>query len=352
MTPKSEHKSESKSLTFVDIQSGKKIPDKNFYVISGSDQYAFSELEKVFTKKYLSDDPSLFNRVKIDCNANTKASSIIGACEEYPFGSARRLILVSYANKMKSEEGEKLRKYLDDPAPTSVLVMSEDEEELKNAGASKFYPSRVLRAEIKKHGLYIPCSMGFYDIKNWIKAKFESEKKEIDSSAMNLLQEMIGNNLWDLNQEIEKIVQYVGEKPVVKTKDVETITSGRPQSKIFNLTEKVGMGDISSSLKIYDELIREKSPAIMLLSSLHSHFSLLYQIGNLLSQGENAESIANKLKKHPFYIKKCVAQAQRISRTSYETIFDLIGRADGGLKSGMDERNVMELTLIQICRQR
>ncbi|MCE1246427.1 MAG: DNA polymerase III subunit delta [Firmicutes bacterium] len=351
-SPKTEHKTETKSLTFPEILAGKKIPDKNLYVISGSDPFAFSELERIFTAKFLSDDPSLFNRVRIDCTANTKAAVISAACEEYPFGSAHRLIIVSYAHKMKSEEGEKLRKYLDDPAPSSVIVIFEDEEELKSAGSSKFYPSRVLRAEIKKHGLYIPCTMGFYEIKNWIKSRFDEERKDIEQHAVNLLQEMIGNNMWDLNQEIEKIILYVGDRNNVRSKDVETITSGRPQSKMYNLTERIGMGDISSSMKIYDELIREKTPPIMILGSLNSHFSLLYNINRLLAQGENGDNIAKKLKKHQFFIKKCVPQAQRLTELSFETIFDLLARADGGLKSGLDERNVMELTLIQICRQR
>jgi len=308
------------------------------------------KMEEIFTEKFLSDDPSLFNRVRFECDGNTKGSEIVNACEEYPFGSQYRLIFAYNANKMKSSEGDKIKQYLTDPAETTILVITENEEELKKSSSGKFYPSRTLKKEIGKFGLVISCSLNHREIRDWVKSQFSRKKIRIDSSSINLMIEMVGDNLWDLSQEIEKVLLYIGDSNRIEEEDIQAVTSHRPRSKIFNLTEKVGNRDISSSLGILDELLREKTPGVMILISLNNHFTFLYHISELMEQGEYAESIAKKLRKHPFYVKKSMGQARKYSPGSIEKAFDLIARADGALKSGMNERLVLEMTLIQICK--
>ena len=340
------------SFTYIDAVNGKKIPEKRFYIFSGTDPYTFNKLEKILTEKFLSDDPSFFNRYKVECSGNTKGEEIVNACEEYPFGSQYRLVIAGYASRMKSAEGDKIKRYLNDPAETSVLIMSEDTEELKSKASGKFYPSRSLKKETQKNGLVIHCTLNFRDVKQWVGGVFEERGRQIDSNALNLLTEMVGNNLWDLNQEIEKIILYAGDRKHITDHDVEAVTHHRPQSKIFNFTEQVGLKNISSVLTILDELYREKTPSVMIIISLNNHFTFLYQIKELMDEGMQSEEIARQLKKHPFYVKKSMTQAQRFSESSFDKIFDLLARADGALKSGRAERNVMELTLIQICRQK
>ena len=342
----------STTYTYIDVIQGKKLPEKSFYVLSGSDPYTFNQLEKILTQRFLSDDPSNFNRFKTECNGNTKGNDVVNACEEYPFGSQYRLVIATYANRLKSSEGDKIKHYLQDPVDTSILIMTEDTEELKSKSKGKFYPSRSLKKEISKSGLVIHCNLNFREVKDWIRTRVTSESKDIDSTALNLLVEMVGNNLWDLNQEIEKIVLYAGDRRRLTEQDVEAITSHRPQSKIFNFTEKVGSKNISQALKIMDELYRERTPSVMILISLNNHFTFLCRIRELMDEGMSSEEIAKKLRKHPYYVKKSMSQAQRFSETSFDTVFDLLARADGALKSGMNDRNVMEMTLIQICRQK
>lgn len=339
-------------ITYIDLVSGMKPPEKSFYLLTGSDTYAFSQVEKVFTELFLSDDPSMFNRVRIDCGGNTRGEEIVNPCEEYPFGARYKLVIAYNANRMKNTEGEKIKRYLDSPADTTILVVSENEEELKSGSSGKFYPSRTLKNQLKNCGIIIACKLDFRETRDWARKQFENLGKEIDGSALNLLIEMVGNELWDLNQEIDKLSLYAGTRRKVGIKDVQAVASSRPQSKIFNLTEKAGTQNVSEAMKILDELLREKTPEVMIVTALNNHFAFLSRLRRLMDQGESSESIAKKLRKHPFYVKKSMSQASRFSESALETIFDLLARADGGLKSGMNSRNVIELTLIQICRQK
>jgi DNA polymerase III subunit delta len=156
--------------------------------------------------------------------------------------------------------------------------------------------------------------------------------------------------MWDLHQEIIKLSLYTGKRATITAEDVQNLASGRSQSKIFNLNEYVGAKNVRKSILVLDELIKEKIVGPQVLSALQNHFAFLCRIRAMVDEGENNETIARKMHKHPYYIKKSISQAMNFSPDSFDTIFELLARADGGIKTGFDERWVLELTLIQICR--
>ena len=85
------------AFSYMDVLSGKPIPDKSFYILSGTDLFIFSEMEKVFREKFLPDDPSGYNFARYNCDENIKIAPLISICEEYPFGSKHKLVILRNA---------------------------------------------------------------------------------------------------------------------------------------------------------------------------------------------------------------------------------------------------------------
>lgn len=340
-----------KIVTYVDLIAGEKLPVKSFYLITGSDSFAFREIVNLLKNKFLADDPSDFNFHRFDCDHNTKMSEIITLCEEYPFGARHKLVVLKDAQKLKSEEGKKLARYLENPSHTAVLAVLENEDEVKTS-SSKFNPSRQLKKVLKQRGLKIACNLNYSQIRDWVRKRFESEGKKVSGEAVELLMQAVGNNLWVLQQEINKIVLYSANKNIVRRNEVESVTRSRPSSKIYNLTEQVGLKNLGKALIILDELFREKVAVVQILAALNNHFVFLYHLRQLSEQGYSSQRMAKELHRHPYYVKKSVRQAKNFTPGSFETVFDLLSRADGGIKSGMDERRVVEMMLIQVCKMR
>jgi DNA polymerase III delta subunit len=166
--PKSASRDKEKQvLTCLDVISGKPVPRKYFYVLSGNDPYVFTKMQETFEKEFLADDPSGFNLAKFDCDSNTKASSILNVCEEYPFGSRYKLVVVDNCQKLSPEEGEKMKKYLENPCPTTIMILIQHEAEY-GASSGKFTPSRSLKKALGERGLHIPCQLTPGTVKQWI----------------------------------------------------------------------------------------------------------------------------------------------------------------------------------------
>lgn len=338
------------SLTYFDLITGAPVPRRNFYLVTGSDPYAFSELEKLFEKKFLEFDKTGMNKHRINCESNTKIAPVVALCEEFPFGSESKLIILYNAQRLKAEEGEKIKKYLLRPSETSVLLVFEDEEDAKNLSSGRFTPSKELKTALKDLGLHIPCKLEPGQVREWIRARFEKEGKRVSREAIEFFQETVGADLWELSQEIIKTSLYAGRKDVVTIEDIKAVTSHRPQSKIFNLNEQVGFKNVGAALSTLNELFEDTRTGAQVISALNNHFSFLVKLRRLLDEGMNPEDIAKKLRKHPFYVKKSLTQARNFSTQAYETAFDLLSRADGAVKSGSDIRHVLEILIIQICK--
>ncbi|MFP4496680.1 MAG: DNA polymerase III subunit delta [Vulcanimicrobiota bacterium] len=344
-------KSKYPTINYMEILGRNPIPGKRFYLLSGSDLFTFNELIKKFQKKYLADDPSRFNYHEFDCSRNTQSSEITNLADEYPFGSNYKLIVVNNAHRLDLKQGKKLSGYLENPCQTSKIVITENEQEIKEKRPS-FVPHTQMKSALAAHGIQIQCELNRSSLKTWIGEKFQREKKKIDNRAIEILIEMVGNNLWNLHQEIIKLSVYAHNRSHISANDVKEIVVQNPQSKIYNLNEYLGSRQMSPALKVFDELLKEKIYPVQVISALENHFSFLHKLKMLSDKGNSSDEIAKKIRKHPFYVKKSLVQADNFSGKGYETVFDMLARADAGMKSGMDPRWVMELTIIQICRTR
>ncbi len=351
MTPPASKRKQPGEATLVaaEILTGTPLPRKGFYLVSAGDPYIFGRLEKVFIEEFLKDDPSRMNRTYIECDGNTRMNDILSLCDEYPFGSSHRLVILGNTQRLSQSAGEQLKNYLADPSPTAIIVLNEFTDD-DRGGGGRFSPARSLKSLLKSQGLHIQGKMKPAQMREWIGSRFRSEGKKIDRSSIELLIETVGQDMWDLHQEIIKICLFAGRRENIRPDDVREVASHHIQSKIFNLTEMVGMKNTGGALQVAEELMREKDTGFMMLVVLNNHFNLLYQLNCLIQENLTSEQAAKKLHRHPFYVKKCMAQARRFNNKAFMTIFDLLSRADGAIKQGMDLQNVVEMTIIQICR--
>jgi DNA polymerase-3 subunit delta len=70
------------------------------------------------------------------------------------------------------------------------------------------------------------------------------------------------------------------------------------------------------------------------------------------NQGESEENIREALGLHPFVVKKCLQQIQRLTQASLATRLILLAEADVQLKSGrLPERLQMERLILSLCER-
>ena len=72
------------------------------------------------------------------------------------------------------------------------------------------------------------------ELKGWVKRTFNSNNVEIRDDALNLFMQYLNNNQIRMEQEIEKLVSYVGSGGVINTDIINLLINKDLSNEIFN----------------------------------------------------------------------------------------------------------------------
>jgi DNA polymerase III subunit delta len=130
--------------------------------------------------------------------------------------------------------------------------------------AGKIDKRRAFYRTIEKIGGVEHFAELSFETKDWMERMAEAAErvlnesgKRIDPATLSDLVTMVGPNLRQLHQEIEKLVLYVGERAQVQGDDVKAIVSRNRQSRAFALGDALGGRDLPGLLKALGEELWE-----------------------------------------------------------------------------------------------
>lgn len=205
------------------------------------------------------------------------------------FFSEKRLVVIHHAENLIKAATEKLLAYYENPSPSSYLILTAP----SISGATNFYKKSELIGVI----LEIPEEKPWEkekSLKIWIDQKVATYGKQMDASANQLLLKQIGTDQAILNQEIEKLISYVGEKKLISSQDVYAVCISLNVENIWQLGEAIFRCDPTTALRIALALLQEGTPLLILLRQIRSQFQTDFQVCTLLAQGGTGSEITKQ----------------------------------------------------------
>lgn len=189
-------------------------------------------------------------------------------------------------------------------------------------------------------------------LKNWAKKEVENYGAKIDECALQLLVDFIGNNLWQMENEIKKLVSYKNKK-TIEEKDVRLLVKPKIETDIFGTIDALASKNKKRALKfIRAHLERGDSPYYL--------FSMInFQFRNLLimkpyelkreSYGYTIQTSAKQLGVHPYVAKKAMEQARKFSFDELKKIYRKIFQIDLAIKTGkIEPETALDLFVAEI----
>lgn len=313
-----------------------------FYVFHGEDE--FSRAEALAEMKAKMGDPSMtsLNTTVFDGRKITLAE-LIHACDAVPFLGERRLVIVEglltrleppKRGKITQEARafiEGLQEYLRRLPESTRLVFLEPRSLAKDNPILKL-------AQKEKRGYakeFKPPRRG--ELNWWITQRVKSKGGDILPSAVTELAAFVGNDLRLLDQEIEKLITYVGGGRPITEKDVRLLVSYAQEANIFQMVDALGHRNRRRALTLLHELLDGGQPPAYLLAMITRQFRILMQIKELSQGGASKEEIRARLGLHPFVVDKGLEQARNFSTSQLEAIYRRLLETDTAIKTGRTE---------------
>jgi DNA polymerase-3 subunit delta len=320
----------------------------------GSDTYRSHErlkkLKEGFIKKY---DPSGSNTTSID-GENLKFEDFVRAIESKSLLSKKRLIIVKdliFKNKSPKIQNNIVH-YLDEHplSADDILIFIESVTPVKTRGRKKEIRgalSEYLKEKAKPEEFE---SLLGSDLNKWVLKEIKTRGGTIDNRAAELLISLVGNDLWQLANEIEKLVNYKKNKTIT-SEDVSLFVKARYDTDIFKLTDALGHKNKKVALKLIEDQIESGANELYLLTMLARQIRILLQVKEVLRQERNYYTVASRLEIHPFVAKKAIEQVVNFSMDDLKRFYAQLLEIDYKIKtSSQDPRTLFDLFILEACQ--
>lgn len=302
---------------------------KSIYLFEGEDVF-FANRGLALLKDKLISEPDLNLKVFSDgVLENELASSL----DSFPFMSEYRLTVVKEFYPDKNFLKGKIKGYLSNPYPNSVLVI----QNIKPCDALKKLDTVCV----------VDCSKADAGLlSKWIKAEGFKNGVEFTDKAVGMLIEYCLSDMTRINTETHKLISYALKTGVVNEDDVDLLVSKDTEYKIYQLTDFIGKRQFEDAIKIISELISKGETEQRLIVSMYNYFRRLLHVA--ISDKSNFE-LSKLIGVQEFAIQKLKRQASMFKKKALKTAVDVLSDADYFVKSGvMGESTAMWLSLFKI----
>ncbi|HID10484.1 MAG TPA: DNA polymerase III subunit delta [Candidatus Latescibacteria bacterium] len=256
-----------------------------------------------------------------------------------PMRAGRKVLLVRSCEGMGREVWRKLSTALSALPPSACAIFSGEkvdrrllpDEVLRESFWAEFGPLRGRR------------------LMGWLAERARRLDKELSREAAELLVAYLGEDLWALAGELEKLSSYVGERRRIECKDVQE-AAGAWAVQVFKLTDAVGAGDVGRAMAFLHQVLEAGESANVVLALLRRHWKVLAKLA-LLRQGRKPESrLAAEVGVPQYFLGRYLQQAEGRSGGELAKEVEAILRAEHRLRSGGgDARTVLSLLLWELC---
>ena len=220
---------------------------------------------------------------------------LLTLAETLPFMSEKRLIFCDKAEVFRDKDWEKLFSLFSRPLNQLIFVWFFE----KKDGRKKHF--KVLREKAVELSVE---ALKPWEIEPWLDFISKRENLEFSPASKALFSHLVGTNLMEIQLELRKLKQYIGENKRALEKDIIACTSRLKTDSIFELTDAIGKKDIVQALSSLAYLLEQNQSEIGALAMLARHIRILSKLKWGEKHKLNRTQLAHKAGISPYFLKK------------------------------------------------
>lgn len=269
------------------------------YLLSGEDHFRAGEFVRRLRRSLPGPDgqPATARTFLL---SDARWNDILDEARTIPFFFSPWQVLVAEGSGAKDaelEDAEKklLQEYFRSPTPRTVLAVLFEGKIAKNRALYRFLSGlpeqavEVIEFEPLKGAALVA----------WIEEKLRALGKAATREAIDVLVEAAGNDLGRLENEIEKLSAFVGEKGRIERSDAEQLVAGDRDFEFWALADSLDRMDVRESFRVIRKLFMDESAEaaeLMLLGQLSAYLRDILAAREMVREGRDRREIFRELR--------------------------------------------------------
>ena len=315
---------------------------KPIYFLSGDESYFIDVVSDYIEDNVLTEDEKGFNQT-ILYGRDVKYDEIIAACRRYPMMAEKQVIIVKEAQDIRSD-WELLDKYVDNPTPTTVLVV-----------CYKYKPvdkRKKVFKEIKKIGVLLE-SKKLYDnqVLTWMRADLHNRGYKIDPKAAAMLGEFLGTDLSKISNELGKLEIVLPKGSTITPANIEENIGFSKDFNVFELRSAIGERNQFKAYQIVNNFAQNPKEN-SLPKTLPQIFSFFIQLMKYHgTKDKNPKNVATLIGVNPYFMKDYDVAIKNYSMKKVSQVLNSLRDIDvksKGVGASMTQADLYKEMLIKV----
>lgn len=170
-------------------------------------------------------------------------------------------------------------------------------------------------------------------LNSWIQSEVERRGGEITQDAGNSLAAFCGNDLWRLDNEINKLISFA---PRVTKENIALLTRQNIEADVFGAVASLVSGDAKVAVEQFWRVIQKGEDSIKTFGLIVFQFRTLLKVRSALDESEQStpDRLAKNLRLHPFVLRKTMPLAKKYTAEQLRRIYKYLLETDMALKRG------------------
>lgn len=241
-----------------------------------------------------------------------------------PFTGTRRVVTIRDSDDFISDNRDRLERYYAKPSSTGVLLL--DVESWKS--------NTKLAKAVPESATFLCEPLTAYRlgpwISNWCKKQYG---KQLEADALHCLLESLNPDFGIIDQELKKLITYVGDKDSIDRHAVEKLVAENRSSTVWSILDALAAGTPSVAIRTLKQVIEQGENAVMLLGGLGWQLKKMAQAYQLSKTGTPLYNAVSQVGIMPFKNDAVQKHLRQLGPRSAQ-IYDWMLEAENGLKGG------------------
>jgi len=255
--------SQNSGISFRQLNRSLKRGDVDpVYLIIGEEAFLRNKAIEALREAVCGEDESNLGFQKIDGNAG-KMAEFLDAARSLPLflqatDRACQLVLVRSFEPGTAADGELLVEYLDSPVRATCLAFEAPTLDSRRATA-KLLSKRATKIDCHR----IESTAG---VRRWIQSSTNARGFSMAPEAVDYLIEMVGLELQQLSQELDKVELFSTEDEPMSANDLEKLLGRSRTHSVFELTDALVEKKAVSAIQVLNRLLDDGEEPVRLLA--------------------------------------------------------------------------------------
>jgi DNA polymerase-3 subunit delta len=313
------------------------------YFLFGDETFLVDEALGQLQAKSMGDGLRDFN-YNLFYGSDADASQIRDAIETLPMMAPMRVVVVKEAQDLTEKDWDQLMPLLVDPVKSTVFICVATKVDKRKKFIKRFMDLGVVVEFKRPYENQIP---------EWIVTIARQHGLRLSREAVDQLHQLVGSDLQDINAEMRKLAQYVGdvaEQRLISVDEVLQIVSRVRVDNVFELTDAIGKKQLDRAMMCLSNLLDHGQNEVGVLALVSRHFRILKLINGGLKEGLSGQRLSARAGVSPYFMNSYLDQAKRWNEHKIDETFHALLETDRALKSSpIASRIWLENFLIHTC---